>query len=51
MIYTCGPETMMARVFDILRGTGAHGRAEFSLHRYFKCAIGVCRASGVRVGV
>jgi dihydroorotate dehydrogenase electron transfer subunit len=43
-IYTCGPEIMMARVFEILRDAGAHGRAEFSLHRYFKCAIGVCGA-------
>ncbi len=43
-IYTCGPEIMMARVFDILRDADAHGRAEFSLHRYFKCAIGVCGA-------
>ena len=43
-IYTCGPEIMMGRVFDILRDADAHGRAEFSLHRYFKCAIGVCGA-------
>jgi dihydroorotate dehydrogenase electron transfer subunit len=41
-IYTCGPEVMMARVFDILRDAGALDRAEFSLHRYFKCGIGVC---------
>ncbi|MGP8320729.1 MAG: dihydroorotate dehydrogenase electron transfer subunit, partial [Methanosarcinaceae archaeon] len=43
-IYTCGPEIMMARVLEILRNAGAHGRAEFSLHRYFKCGIGVCGA-------
>ena len=43
-IYTCGPEIMMVRVFDILRDADAHGRTEFSLHRYFKCAIGVCGA-------
>lgn len=43
-IYTCGPEIMMTRVFDILRDAEAHGRTEFSLHRYFKCAIGVCGA-------
>jgi len=53
-IYTCGPEIMMARVFDILCGADAHERAEFSLHRYFKCGIGVCGAccmdpSGLRV--
>ena len=46
-IYTCGPEIRMTRVFDILHDAGAHGRAEFSLHRYFKCAIGVYGASGV----
>ncbi|MCL7410950.1 MAG: dihydroorotate dehydrogenase electron transfer subunit [Methanosarcinaceae archaeon] len=43
-IYTCGPEIMMARVFEILHKADAHTRAEFSLHRYFKCAIGVCGA-------
>jgi len=25
-IYTCGPEIMMARVFEILHDAGAHGR-------------------------
>jgi dihydroorotate dehydrogenase electron transfer subunit len=53
-IYTCGPEVMMARVFDILQDAGALDRSEFSLHRYFKCGIGVCGAccmdpSGLRV--
>jgi len=43
-ICTCGPEIMMARVFGILHDAGAHGQAEFSLHRYFKCGIGVCGA-------
>ena len=43
-IYTCGPEIMMACVLWILHDVWAHGRAEFSLHRYFKCAIGVCGA-------
>ncbi|HJH28565.1 MAG TPA: dihydroorotate dehydrogenase electron transfer subunit [Methanosarcinaceae archaeon] len=43
-IYTCGPEIMMAHVFEILHKAGAHERTEFSLHRYFKCAIGVCGA-------
>ncbi|MBN1134420.1 MAG: dihydroorotate dehydrogenase electron transfer subunit [Methanosarcinaceae archaeon] len=53
-IYTCGPEVMMVKVFDILQDAGALDRAEFSLHRYFKCGIGVCGAccmdtSGIRV--
>jgi len=53
-IYTCGPEIMMVRVFDILRNAEVLERAEFSLHRYFKCGIGVCGAccmdpSGLRV--
>lgn len=53
-IYTCGPEVMMARVFDILQNAGALDWSEFSLHRYFKCGIGVCGAccmdpSGLRV--
>ncbi|MDP2216370.1 MAG: dihydroorotate dehydrogenase electron transfer subunit [Methanolobus sp.] len=43
-IYTCGPEMMMKRVFDILEKQGALAKTEFSLHRYFKCGIGVCGA-------
>jgi len=34
----------MAAVFNVLKGKGEVERAEFSLHRYFKCAIGVCGA-------
>lgn len=41
-IYTCGPEMMMKNVFGILEREGALQRTEFSLHRYFKCGIGVC---------
>jgi dihydroorotate dehydrogenase electron transfer subunit len=53
-IYTCGPEMMMKRVFGILEREGALERTEFSLHRYFKCGIGVCGAccmddAGLRV--
>ncbi|MHC1575913.1 MAG: dihydroorotate dehydrogenase electron transfer subunit [Methanosarcinaceae archaeon] len=53
-IYVCGPEIMMYKVFENLRDKQVHGRAEFSLHRYFKCGIGVCGAccmdpTGLRV--
>jgi dihydroorotate dehydrogenase electron transfer subunit len=53
-IYVCGPEMMMYRVFQILLEKNMHGKAEFSLHRYFKCGLGVCGAccmdnSGLRV--
>ena len=43
-IYSCGPEMMMKAVFNILEQNGDLERTEFSLHRYFKCAIGVCGA-------
>lgn len=42
--YVCGPELMMRGVLDILHSTGLEGRSQFSLHRYFKCGIGVCGA-------
>lgn len=42
--YVCGPELMMKRVLDILHTRGLEGRSQFSLHRYFKCGIGVCGA-------
>lgn len=53
-IYTCGPEMMMKRVFDILGREDVLERTEFSLHRYFKCGIGICGAccmddTGLRV--
>lgn len=43
-IHICGPEVMMSRIFDMLQAADALEKAEFSLHRYFKCAIGVCGA-------
>ncbi|TGC10588.1 dihydroorotate dehydrogenase electron transfer subunit [Methanolobus halotolerans] len=43
-IYICGPEMMMKCVFGILEKQGSLEKAEFSLHRYFKCGIGVCGA-------
>lgn len=53
-IYTCGPEMMMKCIFDMLEKEKALEKTEFSLHRYFKCAIGVCGAccmdrTGLRV--
>jgi len=53
-IVVCGPEIMMVSVFKLLEERNVLGKAEFSLHRYFKCGIGVCGAccidkSGLRV--
>jgi len=53
-IAVCGPEIMMASVFRLLQEKKALEKSEFSLHRYFKCGIGVCGAccidrSGLRV--
>ena len=47
-IYCCGPEPMMIKVL----GRVSPEKAQFSLHRYFKCGIGVCGAcciDGLRV--
>lgn len=43
-IYTCGPEMMMKCILDMLEKEEVLDKAEFSLHRYFKCGIGVCGA-------
>lgn len=53
-IAVCGRELMMASVFKILEEKNVLEKAEFSLHRYFKCGIGVCGAccidrAGLRV--
>lgn len=53
-IAVCGPEIMMSSVFRALEERNALKKAEFSLHRYFKCGIGVCGAccidkTGLRV--
>jgi len=40
MIYTCGPEVMMKKVFDIAENNGVELQA--SLERYMKCSIGIC---------
>ncbi len=38
--FTCGPELMMAKVLEITRSKRIPTQA--SLHRYFKCGIGIC---------
>ncbi|MDW5549597.1 dihydroorotate dehydrogenase electron transfer subunit [Methanosarcina sp.] len=53
-IAVCGREIMMASVFRLLEDREVLEKSEFSLHRYFKCGIGVCGAccidkSGLRV--
>lgn len=53
-IYICGPEPMMSACLHILDAAKLAGRSQFSLHRYFKCGIGICGAccidpSGMRV--
>jgi dihydroorotate dehydrogenase electron transfer subunit len=53
-IAVCGPEIMMDSVFRFLEDREILEKSEFSLHRYFKCGIGVCGAccidrSGLRV--
>lgn len=40
MVYTCGPELMMAALADICRRAGIG--CQVSLERYMKCGIGVC---------
>ncbi len=52
--YVCGPELMMKSVLDIFQAAGLEAMAQLSLHRYFKCGMGVCGActidpSGLRV--
>ncbi|WP_292367632.1 dihydroorotate dehydrogenase electron transfer subunit [Methanoregula sp. UBA64] len=41
-IAVCGPEPMMRAVLTRLDAKGSLAKAEFSLHRYMKCGIGVC---------
>jgi dihydroorotate dehydrogenase electron transfer subunit len=40
MVYTCGPELMMKKVFDIASANSLPIQA--SLERYMKCGIGIC---------
>jgi len=47
-IYCCGPEIMMKKVLDKVQPS----KAQFSLHRYIKCGLGICGAccvDGLRV--
>ena len=41
-ICVCGPEMMMYGILKRLEEKGLAGRGQFSMHRYMKCAIGVC---------
>jgi dihydroorotate dehydrogenase electron transfer subunit len=50
IVYTCGPEMMMKRVFELCERYGV--ACEASLERYMKCGFGVCgqcEADGLRV--
>lgn len=42
MVYTCGPEIMMSKVFYAAEENGLPVQA--SLERYIKCAVGLCGA-------
>jgi dihydroorotate dehydrogenase electron transfer subunit len=53
-IAICGKELMMVSVFRLIKDRKVLEKAEFSLHRYFKCGIGICGSccidrSGFRV--
>jgi len=41
-ICVCGPEMMMKGILDRLKAKGMESKGFFSMHRYMKCAIGVC---------
>ncbi len=41
-ILVCGPEMMMVSVLDYLVSINLARIAQFSLHRYMKCGIGIC---------
>jgi dihydroorotate dehydrogenase electron transfer subunit len=50
IVYACGPEIMMTKVFEICERHGIE--CEASLERYMKCGFGVCgqcEADGLRV--
>ncbi|MBN2042822.1 MAG: dihydroorotate dehydrogenase electron transfer subunit [Candidatus Aenigmarchaeota archaeon] len=40
MVYACGPEIMMKRVFDMCEENGTE--CQVSLERYVKCGFGIC---------
>jgi dihydroorotate dehydrogenase electron transfer subunit len=39
-VYTCGPEVMMKKVFEICENAGIE--CQVSLERYMKCGFGIC---------
>lgn len=41
-IYTCGPEPMMKKMYDLAMERGCH--IQVSLERVFKCGVGICAA-------
>jgi len=41
-IYTCGPEPMMKKIYDLAMETRCH--IQVSLERVFKCGVGICAA-------
>ncbi|QRF74602.1 Sulfhydrogenase 1 subunit gamma [Thermoplasmatales archaeon] len=45
MIYVCGPEIMLKKVYDFL--TFRKVRAEFALERLMKCGVGVCDSCSI----
>jgi|YelNatPaOPRAMG01_1025707.scaffolds.fasta_scaffold12368_3 dihydroorotate dehydrogenase electron transfer subunit len=45
MIYVCGPEIMLKKVYDFLNGKQI--RAEFAMERLMKCGIGVCDSCSI----
>ncbi|HEY0579150.1 MAG TPA: dihydroorotate dehydrogenase electron transfer subunit [Candidatus Nitrosocosmicus sp.] len=47
MIYTCGPELMMKKIFDIAIEKNIPIQA--SLERYMKCGIGICSSCCINV--
>jgi dihydroorotate dehydrogenase electron transfer subunit len=45
MIYTCGPEPMMRRVFDLAERRGVEVQACFE--RIVRCSVGLCGSCGI----
>jgi len=41
-IYTCGPEPMMKKIYDLAMERHCH--IQVSLERVFKCGVGICAA-------
>ena len=41
-VYTCGPEPMMKKIYDL--ATKMHCHIQVSLERVFKCGVGICAA-------